>query len=255
MRLALPAAATAALTLAAGLAAANEVPVHVPVGAYPRETPFGLAGPSDEAVLRVRAKAGADYFLGLGTHADLLAELHAPDGTLLRAFRADASGGDVGESGAELHAPVTGVYTLRVSVIDARFLGPAHYPLDADAWAYPDCRDGPATRCTIAAGKTKAGVIGGSNDDDAFRVIAEPGRRYLASLTIADTHAAGLALVDARGRVLVGRGTGVGPAREDRADIRFVLPTSGGPYFLRTLASSLSHGGRGRYELTLARQP
>ena len=226
-------------------------PIEIPVGEDKPDAKFQLTGPADVQELKVKAVAGSDLFLGLGTYDELHAQVFDPHGKLIKSFDSYARSDASGEQGAELHPLVSGYYTLRVkgsTYADS-------YPQDSWAWAYPDCRGGPATACTIAPGKTREASFAGSNDDDAYVIKVTPGRRYVATLRIAGTYYAVFSLVDGKGRTIASQGTGLGPQRRFTATLKFVLPkTGGGPFLLRASPTDRADRGRGRFTLSLVQQ-
>jgi len=157
---------------------------------------------------------------------------------------------DTSGTGAELHPKGDGCFNIRVT--PSTFDPSQPFPIDSTAWFWPDCRGGPATRCTIAAGKTKAGTWGGDNDGDSFAIEAPGGRRYAVTLTITSGQAAAiLSVLDGAGNVIVSRKTGTGPQSRFTRTLKFTLPASGGPFYVNARATEQGHAGRGTYDLTL----
>ena len=157
---------------------------------------------------------------------------------------------DTSGTGAELHPKGDGCFNIRVtpSPNDAS----QYFPINSSVWFWPDCRGGPATRCTIAAGKTKAGTWGGDNDGDSFAIEAPGGRRYAVTLTITSGQAAAiLSVLDGSGNVIASRKTGTGSQSRLTRTLKFALPASGGPFYVKAQATPQGHAGRGTYDLTL----
>ena len=181
-------AAAAALLIAAGLALAPEaraagVPVTLPIVDNSPGTNFTLSGPTDVAQFKINATAGKDLFVGVDTYTYLNLEVFDPNGKLVRSYPIYGNTDDTAEEGVELHPTVSGTYTARVA---GNSDGSVGYPTDASIWVYPDCRGGPATKCAIAPGQTAKATLGGSNDDDAYVVKAPAGKRYVATLQVAN---------------------------------------------------------------------
>src|SRR3954452_5620335 len=253
-------AVAAALLIGAGLALAPEaraagVPVTLKIGDNVPETHFRLTGPTDVAQFTLKAAAGQDLFVGLQTWYNLRMQVLDPNGKLLRTFDANGYQDTPVEEGVEVHARVGGTYTVRVTGGDY-----IKYPYtDPTIWAYPDCRGGPATKCAIAPGQTAKATFGGSNDDDAYALKATPGTRYTATLQVADRdntlYFSDLKLVDGKGEVVQTQATGAGSAKRNKAVMKFVLPASGGPFFLQANPHpASSYNYRGTFTLSLQQQ-
>jgi hypothetical protein len=252
--------ATAALLIAAGLTQAPEaraagVPVQLKVVDNAKGTGFSLSGPTDVAQFTFKAAAGQDLFLGLERWYDLQAEILDPSGKPFKTYDAAAGSSDLTEEGVELHPRVGGTYTVRVRGGDY-----IQYPYtDPTIWVYPDCRGGPATKCAIAPGQTAKATFGGSNDDDAYVVKAPAGKRYTATLQVANRdetlYFSEIRLVDGKGEVVQSQLTGAGPAKRNKAIMKFVLPASGGPFFLQANPHpASSYNYRGTFTLSLQQQ-
>lgn len=242
-------AATGALAAAEAPAQAGGPPITVPIDAAAPDAAFQLLGPADFQDVTVQAPAGTDFFVGVGTDRGVSVRVTGPGGVPLPSGSFDVrSDGDDAEGGVEVHAKDAGAYDVRVVPANPTAID---YPLDAFAYAWPDCRGGAGTRCTITPGKTKDGTFGAAFDEDWLLLRARPGVRYLATLAITGTYQASFALVDRTGRALAGRLTGLSGDRRFVATFPFVLPRTGGPYYLTAVASDRSHAGRGRYTVTV----
>src|SRR4051794_10110763 len=250
-------AAAAALLIAAGLALAPEaqaagVPVTLKIVDNATGTNFTLSGPTDVAQFKINATADQDLFVGLQRWYDLRLEILDPNGKPFKTYDAPAGSSDLTEEGVELHPRVGGTYTLRVTGGDY-----IQYPYtDPKIWVYPDCRGGPATKCAIAPGQTAKATFGGSNDDDAYVVKAPAGKRYTATLQVADRdetlYFSDLKLIDGQGEEVQTAATGAGPAKRNKAIMKFVLPASGGPFYLQPHPrQATSYNYRGTFTLTL----
>ena len=245
----LTAAAALGLTLTTMSAAyAGGPPLTLRFGTNKPDTQFTLTGPSDHQDLKACAQPGQDAFVGMVSDGTVEASVTDPQGRPLTTFA--AVGEDSNGHGAELHPKTQGCFTVHVTP-DPITPGSA-FPLTTTAWFWPDCRGGPATRCTIDAGQTENGTWGGDNDGDGFRILAPAGKRYAVTLTIPGGQAAAiLSVVDAAGDVIVSRKTGTGPHSRLTRTLKFTLPTSGGPFFAKAEATGQGHAGRGTYTLTL----
>lgn len=207
------ATATAGLALWTTTAHADSAPVEIQAGDGTPAAGYDLYGAPGVAQFFFKTVYGADYAVAIGYDlGNSTAQLFAPDGALLGTFGADMYEGD---ASIELHNATGGYYTLKVTSDDA-----------GSVWVWTDCRGGPATRCTIAPGKTKAGTVASHVDQDTFLIKAPAGRTYTASVSSPDGAATILDVVSKKGRVLISR-------RGLSSTLRFKLPTSGGPYFLR----------------------
>ena len=232
------------------------MPTNLEVGENAPDTEFQLSGPADVAEFKLKATAGVDLFVGIGTFQELDLKLFDPNGKLLKSFFAAGGIDTPVEEGVELHPTVSGTYTVRVAG-DPN--GAVNYPTDGAVWAYPDCRGGPATKCTIAPGNTKRASLAGSNDDDAYAIKAPAGRRYTATLQVANRdntlYFTDLNLVDGKGGVVASQLTGAGAARRNKATLNFVLPSTGGPFYLQVHPRPASSFNlRGSFTLSLQQQ-
>jgi hypothetical protein len=181
-----------------------------------------------------------------------------PNGKLVGTYDANGYQDTPVEEGVEVHARVGGSYTVRVTGGDY-----IEYPYtEPTIWALPDCRGGPATKCAIAPGQTAKATFGGSNDDDAYVVKATPGKRYVATLQVAAfpppnniIYFSDLKLVDGKGEVVQTQGTGAGSAKRNKAVMKFVMPASGGPFYLQAHPHpASSYNYRGTFTLSLQQQ-
>ena len=242
-------AAALGLTLTTMSAAyAGGSPLNLQFGTDKPDTRFELTGPSDHQDLKACAQLGQDAFVGMVSDGTVEATVTDPQGRPVTTFA--AVGEDSDGHGAELHPRTQGCFTVRVTP-DPATPGFA-FPLTTTAWFQPDCRGGPATRCTIDAGQTEDGIWGGDNDGDGFRILAPAGKRYAVTLTITGGQAAAiLSVVDAAGDAIVSRKTGTGAASHLTRTLKFALPASGGPFFAKAEATEQGHAGRGTYTLTL----
>ena len=242
-------AAAFGLTLTTMSAAyAGGPPLTVRFGTNKPDTQFTLTGPSDHQDLKACAQPGRDAFVGMNTEETVDVAVTDPQGQPVTTYSVDVE--ENNGTGAELHFRTQGCFTVRVTP-DPTAPGAA-FPLTTTAWFQPDCRGGPATRCTIDAGQTENGTWGGDNDGDGFRILAPAGRRYAVTLTITSGQAAAiLSVVDAAGDAIVSRKTGTGPHSRLTRTLKFTLPTSGGPFFAKAEATEQGHAGRGTYILTL----
>src|SRR4051794_5254451 len=219
-------------------------PLTLQLGTDKPDTRFTLTGQSDHQGLKACAQPGQDAFVGMVSDGTVEAAVTDPQGRPVTTFA--AVGEDSDGHGAELHPKTRGCFTVRVTP-DPATPGSA-FPLTTTAWFWPDCRGGPATRCTIDAGQTENGTWGGDNDGDGFRILAPAGKRYAVTLTITGGQAAAiLSVVDAAGDAIVSRKTGTGPHSRLTRTLKFTLPTSGGPFFAKAEATQQGHAGRGPY--------
>jgi hypothetical protein len=240
---------TAALGLAltATSAYAGGTPINIPFGTTQPDTHFQLTGPSDFQDLKACSPQEQDAYVGMVSQGIVDAVITDAAGRQTGKFSAVSD--DTEGTGAELHPKGNGCFNIRVtpSPNDAS----QYFPINSSVWFWPDCRGGPATRCTIAAGKTKAGTWGGDNDGDSF-VIEAPAGRYAVTLTITSGQAAAiLSVLDGSGNVIVSRKTGTGPQSRLTRTLKFALPVSGGPFYVNAEATGQDHAGRGTYDLTL----
>jgi hypothetical protein len=98
----------------------------------------------------------------------------------------------------------------------------------------------------------RVGSWGGFNDRDAFRITAPAGSKLTATLAITGgQYIARYAVVSKAGTVLTQGITGLTGATRFRRTWSFTLPSSGGPWYLTTTATSASRRGRGTYTLSL----
>src|SRR4051794_38571221 len=172
-------------------------------GQVPTDTTFSIVGPDDYQDLKFTAAAGMDYWVGIGTDWTGHMQAFDPAGNLFASGEFFGAGdADEEQGGFELHAQAAGAYTVRVWL-------DGDYPASGYAWFWPDCRGGPATRCTIAPGKAQVGSWGDTWEDDSFVIKAPPGR-YAATLTITSgQYLARLQLLNGRGQVLLQKQTGL----------------------------------------------
>jgi hypothetical protein len=195
--------------------------------------------------------------VGLWTWYELRMEILDPNGKLLKTFDANGEEDFPVQEGVELHPLVTGSYTVRVAGQPG---GDVRYPYtEPTVWAYPDCRGGPATKCAIAPGQTAKATLGGANDDDAYVLKATPGKRYIANLEVANDNESlyftDLNLVDGQGEVVQTKMTGAHADRRNKATMKFVVPASGGPFYLQIQPRpSPSNAYRGSFMLNLQQQ-
>ena len=223
-------------------------PLTLPFGTDKPDTRFELTGPGDHQDLEACPQPGRDAFVGMNTEETVDAAVTDPQGRPVTTFRVDVE--ENNGTGAELHPKTQGCFTVRVTPDPVTPV--SAFPLTTTAWFWPDCRGGPATRCTIDAGQTENGTWGGDNDGDGFRILAPAGKRYAVTLTITSGQAAAiLSVVDAAGDAIVSRKTGTGPDSRLTRTLKFTLPASGGPFFAKAEATQQGHAGRGTYTLAL----
>ena len=249
------------LLVAAGLAFAPEaraagVPVSLPIGEKTPDTQFQLSGPADVAEFKIKLAAGTDIFVGIETYERLDLKVFDQNGKLLKSHVVTGNTDASPQEGVEVHPTVTGTYTVRVSG-DPQ--GSVDYPTDVAIWAYPGCRGGPATGCTIAPGNTKSASFAGWNDDDAYAIKgATAGRGYAATVQVTTPgdylYGTDLRLVDGSGKVLQSVTTGNSAERRNNATLKFVLP-KGGPFYLQEHPHPISSFEiRATYTLSLKQQ-
>jgi hypothetical protein len=228
------------LVFAAKGASSAGAPVEIQAGDGTPAVSYDLYGAPGTAQFFFKTVPGADYAVGIGySLGNSTAQLFAPNGSVLGTFGDNMYEGD---ASIELHGASGGYYTLKVTSDD-----------EGSVWVWTDCRGGPATKCTIAPGKTKAGTVASHVDQDTFLIKAPAGRIYTASAGSPDGAATILDVVSKTGRILVSR-------RGLSSSFRFKLPLSGGPYFLRVSGYvAYETGGQtgtdtGHYSLTLKQQ-
>ena len=165
---------TAALGLAltATSAYAGGTPINIPFGTTQPDTHFQLTGPSDFQDLKACSPQEQDAYVGMVSQGIVDAVITDAAGRQTGKFSAVSD--DTEGTGAELHPKGDGCFNIRVT--PSTHYPSQHFPINSSVWFWPDCRGGPATRCTIAAGKTKAGTWGGDNDGDSFVIEAPAGK-------------------------------------------------------------------------------
>jgi hypothetical protein len=235
-------ASTTPIDVRAGPATASQVQAG-------GDTGFSVSGPTDYQDLRFTTKAGGTYWLGLAARGGGHAVVTGPGGARVAAFDLGYHDTD-NQSGAEVRSTTGGVYTMRVWLSPGADTGT--YPAPGYAWLWTDCLGNPASGCTIGTPQTRVGSWGGFNDRDAFRITAPAGSKLTATLAITGgQYIARYAVVSKAGTVLTQGITGLTGATRFRRTWSFTLPSSGGPWYLTTTATSASRRGRGTYTLSL----